>query len=278
MFLRLLIHQPGMVYLDGDTLVDLTVGRRPVPWRDYVIRMTTVQGGRPHRLQFRPVDPLFLPPYEEVAFSGEAMDTLTVHLGGIRVTTSPPSARVLVGGQEVGTTPTSIAPNDLWGSPVLIDREGYQRVTIKGDSLLARGRATGSVRLELEPLEGGSSAPPPAHREPYWVRHKTLALGASVTILGAGVYTALRFKDRADRRYDEYLRTGNREQQRNLFDEAVRFDRLSLIGWVVGEAAFLATFFLIIHEEPRTLVPTLGMTVEPGSADTGWQVGIRRAF
>ncbi len=279
LLLRLVVLRPGTVVMDGADLIDLTGDseRAPVPWTEFSIQEVPVAPGR-HTLLLRPADRSLLPPFESVSITGAAGDTVTVELGRPVLLTSPSGARVLAGGRTIGETPVRLPPELLWGTDLLVDLDGYRRVTLPGDSVLADTRVSGSKRVELDPLAPPVPARLRASEGSWWARNRALAIGGSVTLLAAGVYTAVRFKDQADDRYDAYLRTGNRDRQKRLFDDAVRFDRLSLVGWAVGEAAFLATFFLIIHEEPRGLVPTAAVDLEPATGEARYRLGVRHGF
>jgi hypothetical protein len=278
--LRLVVHQPGIVRLDGREFLDLSRSSEhaPDPWREFVMRYIPVEPGH-HELSLRPDDPLAVPPFESVAVEGGAGDTVGVVLGRPRISTSPPGARVLVNGNPQGNTPLSINPADLIKTEVTIELKHYRTETLTGDSILAVARDGGAFRLELKPVDLEKGVLPPlGEPESYWDRNRTLALTGSVALLTAGIYAGLRFKDQADEKYDEYRRTGNRERQKDLFNQAERFDRLSLFGWGVGEVAFLATFFLIIHEQPRGLVPTARLDKDQGDGATRLQLGLSHDF
>lgn len=281
MTLKLIVHRPGMVRLDGRDLTDLTgaAGAAPVPWRHLVLQWVEIPAGR-HRLTLRPDDPLALPPWEEQVVVGSAGDTVTAVLGRPLLDSSPSGAAVRVAGEPLGSTPVAVDPGRLPSAAVTFELPDYRPVTVGGDSLLAVSRVSGACRVELQPM---SPAPIPARIAPeaprtWWGRHRRTALAGSLALLAGGVYSGLRFKDRADRSFDAYLETGNRQRQHELFGEAERFDRLALAGWTIAEAALLTSFFLLIHETPRAFVPTAGVARDPASGATEVRVGLSRAF
>ncbi|MDZ4803251.1 MAG: PEGA domain-containing protein [Candidatus Eisenbacteria bacterium] len=256
-WLRLLVHQPGLIDMDGEEFLDLTGrnGRRPVPWTSFTVSVMAVAAGE-HRLELRPADVTAVPPWETIDVSVAAGETLTVRLGAPLILTSPSGARILIDGEEIGAAPVRINPTRLPGRKLLVELPGYQRRTLEGDSLLDLARVAGGARLELEPLTEGKAGVLTMPRPTGWIgRHETLALVGSATLLAGGVAAGIHFKNRADDYYEQYQRTGNQDEQERLFDRAQQNDRLSLIGWGVGELAFFATFFLLIHESKRPLVP-----------------------
>jgi hypothetical protein len=282
MTLRLVVHRPGTVRMDGRDLTDLTGGGggpAPVPWRHYVMQLITIPPGR-HQLILRPADLLALPPWEEQVVEGVAGDTVTAVLGRPILGTSPSGAQVRVAGEPAGVTPVPVDPTQLPGAAVSFDLPGYQPVTVGGDSILVVARETGSYRLELAWTGGPPTAAPvaPARPGPWWVRHRTAALGGSLALLAGGVYAGFRLKDQADEQFDAYLRTGNRQRQADLFGRAERLDRLALVGWGIAEVAFLASFFLLIHEEPRGMVPKPFVAPAPTGDGVQLRVGVSRAF
>lgn len=277
--LRLVVHQPGVVRLNGDHLLDFSVrsGRAPDPWRRFVMQTVAVAPGK-HTLSLRPDDPHFVPPYEEVTVEGAAGDTVGVVLGRPLLTTSPPGARVLVNGKPEGNTPLYVNPADLLKTGVQFELEGYVSQAVPGDSVLALAAEGGAYRLELFPANVEASTIPLGEPRSYWANNRTLLIGGSLALLTAGIYTGLRYKERADEIYNEYERTGSRERQDELFHKAERFDRLSLLGWGVGELAFLATFFLIIHDEPRGLIPTARLDTVGPTGESNLKIGLTHDF
>jgi hypothetical protein len=263
-WVRLLLHQPGVVLRNGEPILDVTTSRRPVPWTSFTIAVVEVPAGT-HRLALRPADPMGVPPWESVVVNAPTGDTLTVRLGAPRVTSSPPGARVLLDGEDLGPAPVWIDPTRLPGRKVLVEMPGYQRRTIDGDTLLDLAKTSGAARFELDPL----TPQPLVELEPpdalSWVgRNRTLALATSSVLLAGGIAAGIYFKKRADDFFDRYERTGNAAERESWFNKAQQNDRASLVGWGLGEAALFATFFLLIYESPRGLVPNPTAAPENG--------------
>ncbi|HEX7879549.1 MAG TPA: PEGA domain-containing protein [Candidatus Eisenbacteria bacterium] len=262
---RLLVHQPGVILRDGEPMLDLTGtgGRRPIPWTSFTIAVVEVPAGT-HRLTLKPADPMAVPPYEGFVVTVEPGDTLTVRLGAPRVTTSPPGARVLLDGEDLGPAPVWIDPTRLPGHKVLVEMAGYQRRTVEGDTLLDLARSSGAARFELEPLTPQPLVELQPPEASSWIgRNRGLALTGSFLLLGAGVAGGIYFKNKADDFYDDYEHTGNASERDRWFNKAQQNDRASLLGWLVGEAAFFATFFLLIYQPPRGLVTNPDATPAP---------------
>lgn len=265
-WLRLVVHRPGLVTIDGAPGLDLrSTGAAPIPWSNWSMTFVPVAPGR-HRITLEPTDPGLTLPRDAVDVEVAAGDTALVRLGRLCFQTSPPGARVLIGTRDAGTAPLWLDPSRVAGGRLFVEAAGFQRQTLEGDTVLAVARETGGYRLELNPL--APQALPVVLADPshsYWTRHRGPLLIGSTVLLAGGIGAGFAFKNVADDRYDAYRRAGSRDRQRRLFDEAQRYDRLSLVGWGVGEVAFLTTFFLLIRQEPRGLVPTT--TFEPLGAE-----------
>lgn len=256
-WLRLVVHRPGVVHRNGEAWLDLTgrAGRAPVPWTQYSMQILPVPAGE-QRFELVEAGPGAVPPWETVTIEAVPGDTVLVRLGRPLLRSSPPGARVLLDGDELGVTPLRPDPTRLAGRRLLLEHPGYLRTTLDGDSLLARAAGGGGARVELVPL---NPTPLPVMLAPERVafvdRHRTLLLVGSTALLAGGVAAGLGFKNEADDVFAEYERTGNPDRQQELFDRAQRYDRLSLVGWALGEVGFVATFLLLIRQPPRALIP-----------------------
>ena len=90
---------------------------------------------------------------------------------------------------------------------------------------------------------------------------------------GAGV--ALAYKREADDRYDRYLTTADPDRARALLDDAQRYDRRSVIGWVLAQASFVYLFAQFTKPPEEPLVPVAGEPVlRKSEADLqlGWKL------
>lgn len=278
-FLILRVFQPGTVWLNESLIRDLSgqTERAPRPW-DMVVAQSAELPAGSYRLRLKSADGLVVMPLDEVEFQLAARETVDVALGRPLLLSSPSGATVSVGGKERGATPIRLDPDQIGGAEITLARTGYQTWSQSGDSLLVHTRAAGALRVELEPARGVPPAPGSAYApRRYLGLRRTPALLTSVAFVVAGATSAIALKGVADDRFEAYRRTGDPGRQRRLFASAQRYDRLSLVGWAVAEAAFLASFYLIIQEEPRGLIPTV--TAERGpDGSPGWRVGVRHGF
>lgn len=277
--LRLVVYRPGTVWLDGVPVLDLTGAGQPPPrpWDGAVLQATEIPAGA-HRLQLKSADAMWVEPEDEQAFTVAAGDTVTVALGRPRLITSPPGAGVRLGARELGPSPVWLDPGRLPGGRLVIERAGYRPDTLAADTLLARTRLSGALRIELVPLPGTlamARALPTPRR--YLGLSRWAAFGVSTALLAGGVLGAARLKSLADDRFDIYRRTGDPARQRDAFQAAQRYDRLSLIGWGVAELAFLSALYLVIQEPPRGFVPTVAAGTD-AAGEPAWQVGVSHAF
>ncbi|NNF08621.1 MAG: hypothetical protein HKN21_17800, partial [Candidatus Eisenbacteria bacterium] len=104
---------------------------------------------------------------------------------------------------------------------------------------------------KLDPEQWGQQQERPS-------RWPLVAAGAGLAVgIGVGVW----LKSEADDRYERYLLTATPADQDNLFEESQKLDRLSLIGWGIAQASFVALFYLLTREQDRPLIPTTGEPV-----------------
>ena len=74
-------------------------------------------------------------------------------------------------------------------------------------------------------------------------RRRWLYVSAGLTVTAAVVATWS--KQKADRSYDRYLTSANLETQRDQFDRAERFDRISGVAFAAMEAGVLFTTYFV---------------------------------
>lgn len=74
-------------------------------------------------------------------------------------------------------------------------------------------------------------------------RRRWLYVSAGLTVTAAAV--ARWSKQKADRSYDRYLASANKETQKSQFDRAERFDRISGVAFAAMEAGVLFTTYFV---------------------------------
>jgi hypothetical protein len=104
-------------------------------------------------------------------------------------------------------------------------------------------------------------------------RSRTRVIASGAALL-AGLGLAILLKLEADDRFDQYLVTADPQEAQNLFKSSERYDRASLIGWVIAQAGFVLFFYALIDESKRPLVPVTG-SVAPTEGLDGVQVSVR---
>ncbi len=107
-------------------------------------------------------------------------------------------------------------------------------------------------------------------------RRHTWGIVGSGLGLATGAGLAVWLKSEADDRYHRYRRTADPVAARDLFDEAERYDRASLVGWTLAEVSFVALFYFLTREPGRSLVPVRGEPLIRTDED-GVQVGLKVA-
>lgn len=91
--------------------------------------------------------------------------------------------------------------------------------------------------------------------------------------LAGGIALGILLKAEADDRFDRYLATADPRRARAHFDEAERYDRLSLIGWGVAQISFVALFVVLTRDDARPLIPVEGeplVRAHAGGMEVGW--------
>lgn len=153
---------------------------------------------------------------------------------GLWLESVPFGAEVFEDGRLLGRTPLCVPREAAEEGRLVVQHPGCRRAVVRG---IPDGKRFLEVRLE--PLGRAEAGPGLAGRRT--VRYGLLAVGAGAAVLG------LECKDRADRAYDEYLRTGNLGKMRDAFDRAERYDGYALGCWAVAEVSVLSFLYLLTH-------------------------------
>lgn len=101
-------------------------------------------------------------------------------------------------------------------------------------------------------------------------------LGVLLSGLGifAGIGLAAYFKSQADGYYNEYQVIADPQEAQEAFDNAERYDRATLVGWVFAQLSFLSLIYFLTKQGQRDLIPVEG---EPlvGTGNGSILVGFR---
>ena len=148
----------------------------------------------------------------------------------------PIGASVYRRDELLGKTPLVVRRLQTGGDRLLIKKNGYR------ESVLFLNETTGS-RISVELTDEGSARDmpkPPERLKKGWI------IGLGVFGLVSGI-TGYYLKDRAERAYDQYMKSGNPEKMDKYFDKATRFDRLSGVFYGIGEVSLGVSLVLSIR-------------------------------
>jgi len=161
----------------------------------------------------------------ETSISARPGDTLAITLDfpfTYRIDSTPFGAAVYREDQdrELGETPLVFSSETALRAALILEKRGYatERI-IPGTDVINQH----SVALRV--LEGEEVPPEAVEWSPPAVRHKWLTYSAMGLIVAGGAL-AVHFKFAADDRYEEYLRTADKETKA----EVDRLDRLSYVA------------------------------------------------
>lgn len=147
----------------------------------------------------------------------------------------PSGATVLFEGSELGRTPLFYRSNGAMGGSITISKENYQSVTF------AIPDRPSIVRLD--PL-GDGHLPPTVEYPSAAPPHKWMTISSAAGMVVSGVAAAY-FKDRANRRFEQYSTTNDP----SLLSSTRRYDRLSLISLIVTQATFAILIYSLLSDK-----------------------------
>ena len=164
----------------------------------------------------------------EIESSFEFGSLLTFH-------SVPSGATVLFEGSELGRTPLFYRSNAAMRGSITISKENYQSVTfmIPDRPSIVRLDPLGDLHLPLT-VEYPSAAPPRT-----WM---TISSAAGMVVSGVA---AAYFKDRANRRFEQYSTTNDP----SFLSSTRRYDRLSLISLIVTQATFAILIYSLLSDK-----------------------------
>jgi hypothetical protein len=178
---------------------------------------------------------------EEAEISEESETYFNYSIGSIvMVNTDPPLATVFHHRQPLGVTPLYHRSGVRLSGDLMIVKEGYKEVVLP-----LRPDQISYELIRLTPLDGRSSNLPevfnsndPRDRSDRWG-----AYFAGASMVGSGVLAAY-WKDRANRDYDLYLRTGDN----GLRESTRRLDRHSAIALTISHLSFAILTYLLLSD------------------------------
>lgn len=218
------------VYLDN-----ACIGQTPLP------RYPLLPGK--HTLNVQNPDPLNW-------LSRDWVDTICVHAGETRIIavqfkhtywigSTPAGAHIYSGKNLIGKTSAAVTLPDTAVRYLTLEHAGYRPFTI---DLTARVSSIIHVVLEKNSTCGTIE---PENRfslgsKKYWM------IGSSILALASGI-AGYHYKDRAEKAYQAYLKSGNPEQMDRHFDDSKRFDIYSGILYGIGEVCIGITIYIGIR-------------------------------
>ena len=176
----------------------------------------------------------------------EPGDTLIVEpefKKNVIIRTQPFDAGVYLNDQYLGTTPLYCEIDDPANSVLLIKKLNYESVTIETDTLKKT-----TINIELNPIDAqpplvlqGSSSNEIISSNKKWVYSLfafTIASGFSAAYL----------KDRADKKYNQYLSAGSLRKMNKYYDDSKKLDMYSSISLGLFEVSFVVSLYYLIKK------------------------------
>ena len=159
-------------------------------------------------------------------------------------------SRVGAGGTSAGSDPVSVAPMSQAPTNVAAVEGLLEvgRIGRRADALqllpVSAGVSASIGGSEWQKLSGSRSRTSTGKSSRLQdSRRRWLYVSAGLTVTAAAV--ARWSKQKADRSYDRYLTSANLETQRDQFDRAERFDRISGVAFAAMEAGVLFTTYFV---------------------------------
>lgn len=177
-------------------------------------------------------------------------DTIRIHAGEnltIRVQfnhtcwigSTPTGAQIYAGKRLIGKTPTAVTLSDTTMPHLTLEHPGYQShtvdLTVQGSSIVHVVLEKNSTCGSIKPNKNYS-----LDSKKYWM------IGSGIFALASGI-AGYHYKDRAEKAYQAYLKSGDPEQMEHYFDDSKKYDIRSGILYGIGEIFLGITIYLAIR-------------------------------
>ena len=157
------------------------------------------------------------------------------------INSTPYGATVTDDGKVVGQTPLYIQVKEMTSRPIVLSQHGFLDSTIV---LGINSDRFFNIKLKREQAHG-LVLPSSAFKVKKKRRPRTPFLATLGLSLVAGSL-ALFFRNKADNRYNRYLKTGEPRALSNLYSDAKRFDKFAAASFGVFQASLGASFVLFL--------------------------------
>ena len=165
----------------------------------------------------------------------------------LRIETSPDNAKIVYRGKTLGWTPGNYLFLDGRNDKIVLTIDGYRPRTVDIDSQ-ADGQLLEFQLQSFEEISHSGAVTPLPKNNPFSGVFSSpslvLSLGSGVGLLAAGAY----FNNRADNRYDRYLRLLNPVEREKAFKDARRNDRLSQASFITGNVSLAFFGYLLLKK------------------------------
>jgi len=178
---------------------------------------------------------LHVPPGDTISIAPTFSRPFSIH-------SDPFDADVLLNGQFIGTTPLHIELPDTVTGQLAIQKSRYLPVLLAVDSL-----AGGIINIQLPPDTEAQQLFEKmfTRKKRTQQQRKTITYSLMALTLCSGFTTAY-LKDRAEQRYEQYMKAGDTENMDHLYRETQRLDRYAGISLGVFEVSFTLSFYFLI--------------------------------
>lgn len=175
-----------------------------------------------------------------------ARDTLTIHpvfTRTLSIRSMPHAAQVYFNGKLIGSTPLYYTLTDTTRGTFEVSKEAYHSRLIDLSDI-----QTGGIYLYLDPIfEIMREQQESLHREQReHVRKKRIAYAYAALAAASGISAAY-FNHQSDLKYHAYRRTGDLEKMDRLYDQSIKYEKISKASLGIFQVSFALSFYQLIQ-------------------------------
>ncbi len=161
----------------------------------------------------------------------------------VAINSQPYNATVFVGGSEMGKTPCYLKIKDNETLIVTLSTVGYSDSTFAVTS-----KADQSYRITLVPDNVPAANLNLDFFEPRNKKNRKSTFWLTAGLTAASSALAFYLRDKADSKYDRYLRTGEPNAMKKYYNEARKYDKFAGAAFATFQVSFVVSFYLYLKK------------------------------